>query len=139
MGTSLNRLVLVDRLGVIVTHTALLNECYSVRLCIAKAGRDVTVLREYPTSSSLNLLSAVVGHVDPVAYPDLTGSRVVHPSVRVGGLGRLAGLRGLAGSRARVRRTVVGRLGTSVAVGLIVVILGRRGRLCRLVVDIAAW
>ena len=60
--------------------------------------------------------------------------------VCVGRLGRLVGLRRLAGSRtriARVRRTVVGRLGTSVAVSLgVVVILGRRRRLCRLVVDI---
>ena len=139
VGTSLNRLVLVDRLGVIVTHTTLLNECYSVCLGVAKAGRGVTVLGEYPASSSLNLLSAVVGHVDPVAHPDVTGSRMVHPGVRMGRLGRLAGLRRLAGSRtriARVRRTVAGRLGTSVAVSLIAVGLGRRGRLGRLVVDV---
>ena len=64
---------------------------------------------------------------------------MVHPSVRVGGLGRLARLRGLAGSRtriARVRRASVGRLGTGVAVGLIAVVLGGRRRLCGLVVDI---
>lgn len=135
MGTSLNLLSLVDSLGVIVTHIALLDECYSVCRGIVIAGCDVTVLGEYEASSSLNLLSAVVGHVDPVTYPDVTGSRVVHPSVRMGGLGRLAGLRRLAGSRARVRRAVAGRLGTSVAVSLIAVILGRRGRLGRLVVD----
>ena len=123
-----------------VTHIALLDESYRVCLDIIDVSGSVTVLGKYPTSSSLNLLSAVVGHVDPVAHPDIAGSRVVHPSVRVGRLGRLAGLRRLAGSRtrvARVRRTSVGRLGTSVVVGLsVVVILGRRGRLCRLVVDI---
>lgn len=32
VGTSLNRLIFVDGLGVIVTHIALLNECYRVRL-----------------------------------------------------------------------------------------------------------
>ena len=95
VGTSLNLLVLVDGLGVVVTHITLLNECYSVCRGIVIAGCDVTVLGEYKASSSLNLLSAVVGHVDPVAYPDLTGSRMVHPSVRMGGLGRLAGLRRL--------------------------------------------
>ena len=56
----------------------------------------VAVIREDVLAAYDNLLSAVVGHVDPVAHPDLTGSRVVHPSVRVGGLGRLVGLRRLA-------------------------------------------
>ena len=137
MGTSLNRLVLVDSLGVIVTHIALLDERHAMCLGVARASCGVTILREYEAISSLDLLSAVVGHVDPVAHPDLTGSRMVHPSVRMGGLGRLAGLRRLAGSRTRVRRTVVGRLGTSVvAVSLSVVSLGRRSRLGRFLVDI---
>ena len=140
VGTGLNRLGLVDGFRTVVIRNTLLDECYSVRFGIGVASSGIAVVSEDVFGTDRDLLSTVVWHVDPVAYPDVAGSRVVHPSVRMGRLGRLAGLRGLAGSRtriARVRRAVVGRLGTSVAVGLgVVVILGRRGRLCRLVVDI---
>ena len=130
---------LVDSLGTVVFRHTLHNQRTGVGLGVVDIGSGIAVIREDVLVTHDNLLSAVVGHVDPVAHPDVAGSRVVHPGVRMGGLGRLAGLRRLAGSRtriARVRRTVAGRLGTSVAVGLIVVILGRRGRLCRLVVDV---
>ena len=111
-------------------------------LGVIDVSSGIAVVSEDILATDSDLLSAVVGHVDPVAHPDVAGSRMVHPGVRMGGLGRLAGRRtGVARVTSvvgtRVRRTVAGRLGTRVAVvSLIAVGLGRRRRLCGLVVDI---